>query len=209
MANRVAIYLRVSTQDQATELQQRELTAYVQARGWVVFKTYEDKATGTTANRAMLKAMLTDARLRRLDRIIVWKLDRFARSLKDLVTMLQELSELGIEFISLRDNIDLTTSSGRLMMHMIGAFAASGYVPGSPTPEQKGNDWGAQRQGMTAQSKHCAGKGYQSDPLHCRHTVLQGPYSGLCYPDESHIASQNHRTSLRTKLQISLNESCI
>ncbi|HAR41982.1 MAG TPA: resolvase [Bdellovibrionales bacterium] len=179
MANRVAIYLRVSTQDQATELQQRELTAYVQARGWVVFKTYEDKATGTTANRAMLKAMLTDARLRRFDRIIVWKLDRFARSLKDLVTMLQELSELGIEFISLRDNIDLTTSSGRLMMHMIGAFAefeasiirervragianarAKGKRLGRPKTRDDGTIKALRRQGLSIRSialqAHCS-----------------------------------------------------
>jgi len=71
----------------------------------------------------MLKALLSDARKRKLNVVICWKLDRFFRSLKDLVTTLQELSELGIEFISLRDNIDLSTSSGRLMMHMIGAFA--------------------------------------------------------------------------------------
>ncbi len=123
MTKRVAIYLRVSTLEQSTDLQRTDLMTYVQARDWEVFAVYEDKATGTNSNRAKLKAMLCAARQRKFDVILVWKLDRFARSLKDLVTMLQDLSEIGIEFISLRDNIDLTTSAGRLMMHMIGAFA--------------------------------------------------------------------------------------
>jgi len=120
---RVGIYLRVSTQDQNTEIQKGELQRFAEARGWASVRVYEDKATGTNANRPALKEMLRDARKRVIDVIVVWKLDRFARSLKDLVTMLQELSELGVEFVALKDNIDLTTSSGRLMMHMIGAFA--------------------------------------------------------------------------------------
>lgn len=120
---RIAVYLRVSTQDQSTELQKREILQYVQSRGWGPPQIYEDKATGTNANRPMLKALLGDCRERKVDVVIAWKLDRFFRSLKDLVTTLQELTELGIDFISLKDHIDLSTSSGRLMMHMLGAFA--------------------------------------------------------------------------------------
>lgn len=120
---RIGIYLRVSTQDQSTELQLKEIQAYLTARGWSDAKIYEDKATGTNANRPMLKALLSDARARKLDTCIVWKLDRFARSLKDLVTMLQELNELGVEFVSLKDQLDMTTSAGRLMFNIIGSFA--------------------------------------------------------------------------------------
>jgi len=120
---RIALYVRVSTSDQSTELQLRELIQFVQARGWPEPKIYEDKATGTNGNRPQLKQLLLDARQRRIDVVIIWKLDRLFRSLKDLISTLQELNELGVDFISLKDNIDLTTSSGRLMMHMLGAFA--------------------------------------------------------------------------------------
>ncbi len=120
---RVGIYLRVSTDTQSTDLQAQELRQYSQARGWNEFSVYEDKATGTNANRPELKRLLADARCRKIDLILVWKLDRFARSLKDLLTLLQELAELGVDFISLRDQLDLTTAAGRLMAQMIGAFA--------------------------------------------------------------------------------------
>ena len=120
---RVALYLRVSTQDQSCDLQRRELTSYAQARGWADIQIYEDHGiSGTTAKRPMLQKLMADARSRRIDVVLVWKLDRFARSLKDLLTMLQEVSELGIAFISLKDQIDMTTAAGRLMMQMLGAF---------------------------------------------------------------------------------------
>lgn len=120
---RIAVYLRVSTIDQSTSLQSREIQEYLNARGLNSIRVYEDKASGTNSNRDQFKALMADARARRIDLVIVWKLDRFARSLKDLITHLQEFSELGVEFISLRDQIDLTTSAGRLMTHIIAAFA--------------------------------------------------------------------------------------
>lgn len=124
MKQRIAAYLRVSTSDQSTDLQKREILEYLVARGWSECTTfYEDKATGTSSDREMLKKLLSDARRRKVDIIIVWKLDRFFRSLKGLILTLQELNELGVEFISLRDNIDFTTSAGRLMGHILGAFA--------------------------------------------------------------------------------------
>ena len=122
-AKRVGIYVRVSTHDQSYEIQEKEIGQYAIARGWTITSLYADKATGTNGNRAELKRLLSDCQMRQLDLVIVWKLDRFARSLKDLILMLQQLSELGIEFISIRDNIDLSTSSGKLMLHIIGAFA--------------------------------------------------------------------------------------
>lgn len=120
---RVAIYLRVSTQDQNTDLQKSDLLMFTKSKGWVVTEIYEDKATGTNANRSNLKRMLCDSRDGRLDVIICWKLDRLFRSLKDLIITLQEMSDLGVEFVALKDNIDLTTSAGRLMTHILGAFA--------------------------------------------------------------------------------------
>ena len=123
MALHVAIYLRVSTQDQSTEIQRHELISFVGSRGWGEPKVYEDKESGTTIKRPALQQLLTDARARRVDVIVCWKLDRLFRSLGDLVAVLKELEELGVLFISMRDQIDMTTSAGRLMTHLLGAFA--------------------------------------------------------------------------------------
>jgi len=121
--SRVGIYVRVSTTDQSCDLQKRELAQFVRARGWNRFTLYEDHgSSGKTVNRPSLKRLLVDARQRKLDVICCWKLDRLFRSLKDLITVLQEFQELGISFISLRDQVDLSTSAGRLMMQVVGAF---------------------------------------------------------------------------------------
>ncbi len=120
---RIAIYIRCSTTEQDTSMQLHDLQEFTKARGWLVHKVYEDYASGTTANRKALKEMLQDAKQRKFDVLVVWKLDRLFRSLRDMVTTLHELGDLGIEFVALRDQVDLTTASGRLMTHMLSAFA--------------------------------------------------------------------------------------
>ncbi len=121
---RVAVYLRVSTLDQSTDLQKQELLDYLVARQWTDYQIFEDAGrTGTNANRPALKQMLADAKARKIDLVICWKLDRLFRSLKDLVVTLQEFQDLGVEFVSLKDQIDLTTASGRLLMQLLGAMA--------------------------------------------------------------------------------------
>lgn len=119
----VAIYVRVSTQDQSLDLQKSELLRFANARGWRVTKVFEDKATGTNANRPQLKALMDGARARDFDVLLIWKLDRLFRSIKGLATTIQDFEALGIAFVSLKDQIDLSTPSGRLMVHMLGAFA--------------------------------------------------------------------------------------
>jgi DNA invertase Pin-like site-specific DNA recombinase len=84
---------------------------------------FEDKASGTLTKRPQFTNLLTGARQGLFDVIIVWRLNRFARSLQDLVTTLHELSELNVAFVSVRDQIDLTTSTGRLLLHLLGAFS--------------------------------------------------------------------------------------
>lgn len=123
MSKYVAIYTRVSTNHQDLQLQVTELDRFVRAREWTVFDTYSDIASGTSNRRSGLKALMEQARARRIDIVCCWKLDRFFRSLKDMVNTLQEFEALGIQFISIQDQIDLTTPSGRLMTHLIAAFA--------------------------------------------------------------------------------------
>lgn len=123
-SNRVGLYVRVSSLDQNVEMQVRELEQFISARGWTLYRTYEDKMTGTTGKRPSLQSILEDARKRKIDIIVCWKLDRFFRSLRDLVNTLTELHEVGVSFVSLNDpGVDMTTPSGRLLIHLIGAFA--------------------------------------------------------------------------------------
>lgn len=121
---RCAIYIRCSTAEQNTAMQLADLEECAKTRDWVIFKTYEDKATGTNTNRPMFQEMMADARAKRFDVLAIWKLDRMSRSLRDFVVTLQELSDLGISFVSIKDaGVDLTTPTGRLLTHLLSAFA--------------------------------------------------------------------------------------
>jgi len=120
---RIAIYVRVSTTEQSVDLQLRELNEFVSNRGWKSVEVYEDQVSGTTSNRPALKKLLKDCRSRKVDLVICWRMDRLFRSLSNLIAIIQEFNDLGIEFIALRDQIDMTTASGRLMIHLLGAFA--------------------------------------------------------------------------------------
>jgi DNA invertase Pin-like site-specific DNA recombinase len=121
---RVAIYARVSTlNNQDPEMQLREVREYCERRGLVVTEDYVDRISGSKESRPHLNRLMADAQRRRFDIVVVWKLDRWGRSLKHLVNSLAQLESLGVAFISLRDNLDLTTPSGRLMFHVIGVMA--------------------------------------------------------------------------------------
>ena len=122
---KAAMYGRVSTHNgQNPEMQLRELREYCQHRGWDVTGCYTDVGvSGTKDSRPALNRLMADAHQRRFDAIVVWKLDRFGRSLRHLLNSLAELEALGVAFVSLRDNLDLTTPTGRLMFQVIGAMA--------------------------------------------------------------------------------------
>lgn len=106
------------------EMQLRELREYAQRRGWEVTCEYVDVGiSGSAERRPQLDRLMSDAKSRVFDVILVWKLDRFARSLKHLINALADFEALGVAFVSLRDNLDLTTPSGRLMFQIIGAMA--------------------------------------------------------------------------------------
>jgi DNA invertase Pin-like site-specific DNA recombinase len=120
---KVALYTRVSTDEQKTDLQLMDLKEYVGRRNYEVFNFYEDVVSGATTERRSLDQLMDDARKRKFDIVLVWKFDRFARSLKMLVDSLALFQELGIDFISYKENIDTTTSMGRLIFHINSAYA--------------------------------------------------------------------------------------
>lgn len=122
---RVAIYARVSTLNgQHPEMQLAELREHAARRGWEVTREYVDEGvSGSKESRPALNRLMTDAHRRQFDAVLVWKIDRFGRSLKHLVNALADLDAYGVAFISLRDNLDLTTPTGRLMFQVVGAMA--------------------------------------------------------------------------------------
>jgi DNA invertase Pin-like site-specific DNA recombinase len=120
---KVAIYTRVSTDEQKTDLQLIDLKEYVQKRGYETFKFYEDIISGAAKERKALDQLMDDAKKRKFDIVLVWKFDRFARSLKMLVDGLALFQELGIDFISYKENIDTTTSMGKLIFNINSAYA--------------------------------------------------------------------------------------
>ncbi len=123
---RAAIYARVSTahNGQDPELQLRELREYCQRRGWQVAGEYVDiGVSGTKEKRPQLDQLLTDAHRRRFDALIVWKFDRFARSVSHLLRALETFNALGIEFVSLTEGVDTSTPAGKMIFTVLGAVA--------------------------------------------------------------------------------------
>lgn len=120
-----AIYARISTSDkQSVEMQVKELTEYATARGFQIFRVYEDKGySGTNGNRPMLKQLMQDVQEAKVNCVLCWRLDRWFRSLKEVVVTLNDLTERQVAFISLKDGLDLSSSTGRLMANLLACFA--------------------------------------------------------------------------------------
>jgi DNA invertase Pin-like site-specific DNA recombinase len=127
---RAAIYARVSTLDQEPENQLRELRRYVEARGWTGVEFVDRGVSGARDSRPALDALIRDARRRKFDVVVCWRLDRLGRSLKHLVLLLDELQALGVSFVSLGEGIDATTPAGRLQC-TCSRPSPSPSVPGS------------------------------------------------------------------------------
>ena len=120
---RAGIYARVSTNDQTAENQLLELRRYCEARGWTAAEYVDTGISGAKDRRPALDRLIADARRRRFDVLVVWRLDRLGRDLKHLITLLDELTATGIAFTSLNEGIDTTTPAGRLQLHLLGAIA--------------------------------------------------------------------------------------
>ncbi len=118
-----ALYARVSTLDQNCDLQLEGLRRYARQR-FECLREYVDRGiSGTQRHRPQLDVLVKDARKRMFDVVLVWKFDRFARSLKHLIDSLEEFRALGIDFISYTEGVDTTTPTGQLLFHVVGAVA--------------------------------------------------------------------------------------
>ena len=121
---RAALYCRVSTVDQHPETQLRELRQFAGQRGLHVVKEYTDHGvSGTKARRPGLDSMMEDARRHRFDVLVVWSCDRLARSTKHLLQVLDEISGMGVQFLSQREAIDTEGPLGRAVVVIVSAMA--------------------------------------------------------------------------------------
>ncbi len=131
---RAAVYVRVSSAnksrqgdaivfDQNPDMQEQPLRDLVAQRGWVVYQVYSDRASGAVDRRPGLDALMRDARRGRFDVVIVWRFDRFARGVKQLILALEEFRSLGIDFISHQESLDSSTPMGKAMFTISAAFA--------------------------------------------------------------------------------------
>jgi DNA invertase Pin-like site-specific DNA recombinase len=142
---RAALYVRVSTNNRATgsykygpcrevsgnqavfeqnpDVQELPLRQLAEQRGWSVVRVYSDRMTGSKADRPGLKALLADARRGAFDVVLVWRFDRFARSIEQLVLALAEFRTLGIDFVSAQEALDTSTPMGKAMFTIVGAMA--------------------------------------------------------------------------------------
>jgi DNA invertase Pin-like site-specific DNA recombinase len=126
MTSRVAIYARVSTTNhgQDVTVQTRDLEQFAEARGWRLFDSYLDLGiSGSKDKRPELDRLMADAHHRKFDVVIVWKFDRFARSVSHLLRALETFNALGIAFVSLSENVDTTTPTGKMIFTVLGAVA--------------------------------------------------------------------------------------
>ncbi|WP_028316596.1 recombinase family protein [Desulfatibacillum aliphaticivorans] len=121
----VAIYARVSTDKQTVDAQLEELQKYAKRRSWTLYQVFTDQGfSGANTKRPAFQKMLEDAHRKRFDVLLVWKLDRLSRSLKDLVDTLDKLNSCGIGFVSFSDpGLDTLSPTGRLTFQIIGAMA--------------------------------------------------------------------------------------
>lgn len=120
---RAALYARVSTTDQSCDMQLADLRRYAAERFTSIQEFIDTGISGSQRHRPSLDRLLADARKKRFDVVLVWKFDRFARSLKHLIDSLEDFAALGIDFVSYTEGVDTTTPSGRLLFHLVGAVA--------------------------------------------------------------------------------------
>lgn len=193
---RAAIYVRVSTNEQETDMQETELKEYCERRGWS-YRVYPDKASGAKNDRPALNALLSDLRKRKADILVVWAFDRLARSLKQLLSIAEECQSLGVDLVSLKQNVDTTLPAGRLTFQILGAVAEferemlrervrAGMAQAKRAGKRVGRP--ARRQFHTSDIEHMKtlrGKGISVRKLAAEFQTTQWMASKLTSPDDS------------------------
>lgn len=119
---RAAVYIRISSNDQKTALQDDELPEYCQYRKWQIVETYTDVLTGSKDRRPALDRLMMDAHRRKFDVVLIWKFDRFARNTRFLLEAVETFLALGIDFVSFTENLDTTTPMGKAVVTILGAL---------------------------------------------------------------------------------------
>lgn len=121
---KAALYCRVSNGNgQSPEMQLRELRQYAARRGWEVAEYVDQGISGTKEKRPQLDKLMADAHRRQFDAVVVWKFDRFARSVSHLIRALETFRALGIDFVSLSESVDTSTAMGKMVFTVLGAVA--------------------------------------------------------------------------------------
>lgn len=161
-------YLRVSSLQQDTRSQEPEMETWAKAQQGPT-TWYRDKFTGTDMDRPGLDQLLADARAGKINRVVVWRLDRLGRTAKGLLILLDELKTLGVGFVSLREGIDLNTPAGRLMAGVLASVAAyetevrkERQLAGIAKAKADGKTWGGRKPGtrirLTEEKEHVIGQ---------------------------------------------------
>jgi putative DNA-invertase from lambdoid prophage Rac len=119
---RVAAYTRVSTGGQDTAMQLADIRKLAELRGWEIVATVEEKASGAK-HRPARQRLIGDAQAGAFDAVVVWKLDRWGRSTLDVLNTVTDLDAASVAFVSVQDNIDMSTAQGRLMVQLLAAFS--------------------------------------------------------------------------------------
>jgi DNA invertase Pin-like site-specific DNA recombinase len=164
MESCIAIYARVSSRQQDLRSQEPDLKRWAEVFATTPVKWYTDKATGRTMDRPGWRRLEEDMATGRVSKIVVWRLDRLGRTAAGLTALFEDLQRRGVGFESLRDKIDLSTASGRLMANVLASVAAyeneirsERIVAGQEVARSNGKRWGGSRQGrqlkVTAEQK--------------------------------------------------------
>jgi len=124
MNKHIAVYTRVSTAKQSIESQKPDLQAYLQGQPETKVIWYEDQYTGTTMDRPGWLELYGQIKLGQVSKLVVWRLDRLGRTASGLINLFDELNQAGVEFVSVKDHIDLSTPAGRLIAHVLASVAA-------------------------------------------------------------------------------------
>jgi DNA invertase Pin-like site-specific DNA recombinase len=149
-----AIYVRASSRTQDTASQEPDLKRWAEARKDSTVRWYRDKFSGTTMERPGFRRLMADVHLGKVDRIVVWRLDRLGRTARGLTELFEDLLRRGIDLVSLKEGLDLGTSAGRLLAHVLASVAmfetevrSERIVAGQVAAREAGKRWGGSPKG--------------------------------------------------------------